>query len=1247
MQNLIQIQRNSFATTTPVGIDTNITSLAWDAVNDCVLSTSSSVNAPDIVQLSRIENDGNVKPITSWTDVEEYKICNLYQFSETDSVCVILASGNIILVEESPVVVTQIVGSVDAGISSASWSPDGDVLAIVTAAHSLLLMTRDFDLIKEVAFSHQDINTFKQVSVGWGKAETQFKGKHAKTMKDPTIQESVDVGNISQHDDGTVVTSWRGDGQYLAISSVEGGTRRVIRVFSREGVLDSVSEPVNGLEASLSWRPSGNLIAGIQRVPQRLDVVFFERNGLRHGEFTIQDTNSAENTGTKVNGIFWNCDSSVLAICLSDKVQLWCMQNYHWYLKQEIPMTPNLQGKAIFQWHPEIPLKFFIFAGNMEVSDKCGGVNKTQVTIHEFSTKTCSSSATSPDDHGMVAVVDGRQLQITPFRYANVPPPMSYCSIELTTVPIDVSFSPSGKRIAALQAHGIDLVNWNFQRKPSDTTPQSCLGAVKLDDQPLSRQIVFIGEDQLCVLGQDEKGGSVIYYLKFNNHGGIELDKLVHPNMNRPFMIIESFCQQNALLCQDYAGNFIKYDIIEETEEPVLDLQYPCPWMCTKLVISMSESGRLQVNERLVTPSCTSFCVADGFLIYTTAQHLIKFVHLKEDPQEIEIVQDTAVNDERCRSIERGARLVCVIPSKFGVVLQMPRGNLETIFPRALVLAGTRKNIQSRDYRAAFLACRDHRVDLNLLHDYMPQQFFECIETFVKQVKKIDYIDLFLSQLREEDVTQTMYPEIYGNGTTVAHRGTEKVNRICNSFINFLEHNLLDSHVQNVITAYVCKSPPENEAALRLIASLRGRQQYDGAVKHICFLSDVNKLYDTALGIYDLELALTIAQQAQKTLQDLNETRRKYTIDDFLGRFSRALKSLHAMGEDTFRESQQYIIAKDLYVEAFQLYRQESKKIEIITRDYATHLENNGMFQEAGFAYESLGELELAIAAYRKAGLWKECLYLASKANRQDICDLAKALAVELREAKDYQSAARVYLDYCTDVDEAVRLLCQGNCFDEAMRIAAVNQKPQLIEDIIDPALGKKFGQTMELFAECKMQLKSQTKRIIELQLKKVEDPLAYFDGTVEVDAPDNVSLAPTDGSTSASLFTRYTGHTLATAMTGVSRKSSKNRRKEERKRARGKKGSVYEEEYLHNSLRRLVERIEQSRADTQHLVECMFRRQMRENASAIQTQMQDLISQFDNCMGELPSNTIGPDGEDGIKLDFPTLKPFKGLSSL
>lgn len=92
-----------------------------------------------------------------------------------------------------------------------------------------------------------------------------------------------------------------------------------------------------------------------------------------------------------------------------------------------------------------------------------------------------------------------------------------------------------------------------------------------------------------------------------------------------------------------------------------------------------------------------------------------------------------------------------------------------------------------------------------------------------------------------------------------------KVNRICNAFLTVLEKHL-SNNLQNVITANLCKSPPDIEAGLRVVLSLDGSNEslVDTAIEHICFLADTNKIYEIALGMYKLDLALLIAQQSQK-----------------------------------------------------------------------------------------------------------------------------------------------------------------------------------------------------------------------------------------------------------------------------------------------------------------------------------------------------------------------------------------------
>lgn len=271
-----------------------------------------------------------------------------------------MAGGDIITVEElaGQAVHIEIMGSIDAGIAAARWSPDDELLVITTKAETVVFMSRSFDGIAEANMTPADLSASKHVSVGWGKKETQFQGKgaKAKALRDPTIPDKVDEGKLSPNDDGAVAISWRGDGAYVAISAVGSALRRLIRVYTRDGVLDGVSEPVDGLEGALSWRPAGNLMAGVQRLSDRVDVVFFERNGLRHGQFTLPPTKSLLQPGTRI-GLQWNTDSTVLAVSFGSSVQVWTMGNYHWYLKQELSLGFPC---SYVSWHPEKALRLSV-----------------------------------------------------------------------------------------------------------------------------------------------------------------------------------------------------------------------------------------------------------------------------------------------------------------------------------------------------------------------------------------------------------------------------------------------------------------------------------------------------------------------------------------------------------------------------------------------------------------------------------------------------------------------------------------------------------------------------------------------------------------------------------------------------------------------------------------------------------------------------------------------------------------------
>lgn len=461
--------------------------------------------------------------------------------------------------------------------------------------------------------------------------------------------------------------------------------------------------------------------------------------------------------------------------------------------------------------------------------------------------------------------------------------------------------------------------------------------------------------------------------------------------------------------------------------------------------------------------------------------------------------------------------------------------------------------------------------------------------------------------------------------------GMSKVNTVCDAMLKGLQSRR-STNLQNIITAHVCKSPPALDDGLTLVAKLMQEDDKvaEKAVEHICFLVDVNRLYENALGLYNLDLALLVAQQSQRdpreyvpfmqNLHELPETRRKFEIDDHLARRSKALTHLQTL--DVFDEFCDYTTKHALYQDALRTYRYDQTRLQAITDLYAAYLESKSEYREAGLAYESLKNYAKATSCYRASGAtcWQECLYTAQQQSPplsdNAMSDLATSLADALWEAKDYAAAATIHMEHLSSIEMAIKCLCKGNYFAEAIRLVVQKSRPELLETAVDVGLAEALGSTTEFLADCKGQLLAQVPRITELRRKAIEDPLSFYEGERlgGADIPDDVSIAASSRiSTSASLFTRYTGKagSIGTVGTGVSRATSKNRRREEKKRARGRKGTVYEEEYLVNSVRRLIERVSATKPEVERLIFALVRRGMAERARAAEALMSDV---FEAC---------------------------------
>lgn len=82
---------------------------------------------------------------------------------------------------------------------------------------------------------------------------------------------------------------------------------------------------------------------------------------------------------------------------------------------------------------------------------------------------------------------------------------------------------------------------------------------------------------------------------------------------------------------------------------------------------------------------------------------------------------------------------------------------------------------------------------------------------------------------RNEDVSTTMYKETLktkdqiSKETLTPEHISSKVNRICDGFLAVLqEPQYKEGHLQNLITAHVCKVPADLESGLQMIGRLQG-----------------------------------------------------------------------------------------------------------------------------------------------------------------------------------------------------------------------------------------------------------------------------------------------------------------------------------------------------------------------------------------------------------------------------------------
>jgi hypothetical protein len=210
----------------------------------------------------------------------------------------------------------------------------------------------------------------------------------------------------------------------------------------------------------------------------------------------------------------------------------------------------------------------------------------------------------------------------------------------------------------------------------------------------------------------------------------------------------------------------------------------------TERIIYLTRNNRLYIDDYMFALDITSFEIFKNFLFLTqTTNNPFNYLHILDinhgfslNPNKRnEAILTLNENLFNVRRIERGAFIVTV--SKINVVIQTPRGNLETFCPRILVLYEIIQLVETMKYLDAFELSRKHKINYNFLYDIDPEGFLANLTEILKQVKKVDYLNLFLNSLENnysEEVLK-IFPELSTKEEFKRLYINNKTNKVCDA----------------------------------------------------------------------------------------------------------------------------------------------------------------------------------------------------------------------------------------------------------------------------------------------------------------------------------------------------------------------------------------------------------------------------------------------------------------------------------
>lgn len=822
-----------------------------------------------------------------------------------------------------------------------------------------------------------EIEDYTILSVAWS-PEGDFCAVSTSMPSIVLLSSSLELIQEIPIDSPAVEMEWRPDGQFLGVLCGSKEDLLQLNIFSRDFSSMKSSETLS-MFPLLSWKSSE-----LATVPLRSQncLQIFEPNGLSHKTIPLFDISC-------VKGIVWNLNGDVLAVCTDEGVFMYVRENYEWYVKAEIRIF-NENIVQVF-WDPEHPI--------------------SMICIGEKGTLRIVSYAwtVSRESNGAYASIAYKSCRLTHFDKAILPPPLSHEEIQFPAQPIECSlcYFKGETVLVTILSSGDLFINSNPIALPNS-----------LEIYP--RQLSIVSDDEtlrICLI-QGELGDEIVRIDVTRSSNDFTVQSMYSLKSPSKVFKITPNGYSNAFTVQSDNGEMFNF-----TSEGLLQTRSRLPLSSTivyskDLLVYTDEFDQLLVNDFVLSQQCSSFMISEDYLAFTVSgpQTLFYLINLTLPLKNI--------TEMTPRPLERGALIMHMLPTSQQVVLLLPRGNLETFFPKLLLQTALDTAIQENPGKAVEI-CKRHRLPLEQLVD-TPRALFSAM---LESLSNLSMLSAFINVVPEETLSLL---EDY----VTLFKGSEAHLRLLIRLNQF-------SDVLDLIK--------ENHSLIAFAGKLIGPLE----------------LYKISLERHDLVLSHTIATHIPEFLQEripqikrlgqLDVYRRTVEIEVYLGNHRKALEAYCSLPERT-KEDDKSILditqSHHLHEFALSLVKSTALRKEIVL-SYGSYLIETSQRHEAGLLYLSEGLLDLAFSAFKSALSWKKAFEIGFRLGH-DPFELASILSDTLRESSQLEhklDASILLWEVLNDADEAVTAAVEGRDFERALFLTHCSGRDDLTATSIRPAL--------------------------------------------------------------------------------------------------------------------------------------------------------------------------------------------------